>query len=306
MEKSGKSLEQMVRQIEGVFLPQGFTVAVNERIFDDNGNQLAEFDICVSGNVGTAPYRWLIECRDRPSDGPAPGSWIEQLVARKDRFGFDKVTAVSTTGFADGAIDYAKQKNIDIRSLDRIASDEITDWLKLSEATILVKVGIIHHVILVIDEKVDNDATKALKSFLATNGVEQKMTLSIGTKSPRKLPEIWQDIINSHTQMFDNILPNLKQLEAEIRVNFKSAGIPCSIQTPKGPVSIAQVVFRAMLSLKRETIPFTRITQYSRILDLNTIAQTAHLEISVADKVIDIALHNFGENDKTLVVADVR
>jgi len=42
MTNSGKELEQLVKQIEETLLPEGFTVAANERVFDDAGNQLAE------------------------------------------------------------------------------------------------------------------------------------------------------------------------------------------------------------------------------------------------------------------------
>lgn len=36
-------------------------------------------------------------------------SWIEQLVGRRARFGFNKVTAVSITGFATGAAEFASK-----------------------------------------------------------------------------------------------------------------------------------------------------------------------------------------------------
>lgn len=100
MTNSGKHLEEFVKQIESFLLPQGFTIDSRERVFNDEGIQIAEFDIVIEGKVGSAPFKMLIECRDRPSDGPAPGSWIEQLVGRRSRFDFDKVVAVSTTGFA--------------------------------------------------------------------------------------------------------------------------------------------------------------------------------------------------------------
>jgi hypothetical protein len=94
MSKDGKFLENLVRQIEELLLPNGFSVKANSRVFNDEGIQIAEFDIEIRGRLGSADISWLIECRDRPAGGPAPGSWIEQLVGRRDRFGFNKVTAV--------------------------------------------------------------------------------------------------------------------------------------------------------------------------------------------------------------------
>ena len=123
---SGKELEQLVHEIERSLLSSDFEVTLNKTKFDDSGDQLAEFDIVISGRVGSLLVQWLIECRDRPSQGPAPGSWIEQLAARKTRFNFDRVIAVSTTGFAKGISEYAEREGVLLRSVQRlgdIASD---------------------------------------------------------------------------------------------------------------------------------------------------------------------------------------
>jgi len=73
-----------------------------------------------SGPLGSSSVRWLIECRDRPSEGSAPIAWIEQLVGRRERLQFDRVFAVSTTGFSPAARDFAKAKNIIVRTVTRL------------------------------------------------------------------------------------------------------------------------------------------------------------------------------------------
>jgi len=95
-------------------------VLANECQFDESGVQLAEFDIVISGRLGSSSIKWLIECRDRPSEGPAPGAWIEQLVGRKRRFKFDKVLAVSTTGFVEGAKAFAEAEDIGLRTVKKL------------------------------------------------------------------------------------------------------------------------------------------------------------------------------------------
>lgn len=117
MSRGGKVLERIVTSIEKLLLGKEFTVTPNDMVFDDEGNQIAEFDISIEGKVGSTSFKWLIECRDRPSKGPAPGSWIEQLSGRKLRFSFDKVIAVSTTGFSPSAKTAAKNLNITIREV---------------------------------------------------------------------------------------------------------------------------------------------------------------------------------------------
>src|SRR5688572_26893905 len=71
----GKSLEELVKLVEGMHLPPGFTVEHGKRIYNDDGKQIAELDILISGIVGTVNYSTLFECRNRPSDGPADGGW---------------------------------------------------------------------------------------------------------------------------------------------------------------------------------------------------------------------------------------
>lgn len=120
-DKSGKELEDIVAAIEQAMVPNGFKVDVRKQIFDEDGVQIAEFDIVISGKLGTVLVQLLIECRDRPSEGKQPAKWIEQLVGRRNRFKFTSVVAVSTTGFAGPAIDYAKAEGIILRDVKKIS-----------------------------------------------------------------------------------------------------------------------------------------------------------------------------------------
>jgi hypothetical protein len=117
---SGREVEELVRQIEAGLLPEGFKVEPRQRVCDEAGKQIAELDIVISGPLGSSSIRWLIECRDRPSEGAAPISWIEQLVGRRARLNFDRVFAVSTTGFSSAATDYAKTSNVILRTVTRL------------------------------------------------------------------------------------------------------------------------------------------------------------------------------------------
>lgn len=119
MDKTGKEVEELVNGIEQQLLPQGFKVEPRQRVLDDAGQQVAELDLVISGALGSSSVRWLIECRDRPSEGSAPVAWIEQLVGRRERLQFDKVFAVSTTGFSPAAKDFAKAKGVILRTVTR-------------------------------------------------------------------------------------------------------------------------------------------------------------------------------------------
>jgi hypothetical protein len=97
----------------------------------------------VSGKVGTSDWKMLIECRDRPSQGPAPASWIQQLMGRKDSLGFDKVMAASSTGFSKAAIEIARKHDICLRNLQEVSSEEIKKEIPKHAPLIIQTVDVI-------------------------------------------------------------------------------------------------------------------------------------------------------------------
>lgn len=127
----GTGLENLVALLERAFLPIGFTVEQRKPVFNESKVQIAELDILVKGNVGSVEYKMLVECRDRPSEGAAPAAWIEQLVGRRNRLKVDTIVAVSTTGFAPGAVEFAAEANIRLREFTRLEFTDVVSWLPM-------------------------------------------------------------------------------------------------------------------------------------------------------------------------------
>lgn len=117
----GSDLENLVRKIEQSLAGSDYSVEVRKKIFED-GIPVAEFDLILSGQVGSVPVRYLFEMRDRPSQGPQGRSWVEQLIGRRAAEKFDGIVAVSTTGFSGPAESLAKREKITLRTV-RSASD---------------------------------------------------------------------------------------------------------------------------------------------------------------------------------------
>jgi len=114
----GQPLQDLVADIERLLAPTGFRVTspVIER--DEQGRQVSELDILIEGlGPENQPIRWLIECRDRPSAGPAGIEWIEQLVGRRARLACDEVIAVSTAGFSRPAREFAERQGVILRTV---------------------------------------------------------------------------------------------------------------------------------------------------------------------------------------------
>jgi len=140
----GKRLQDLVELVESKLKPAGYKVETNVIEFDSDGNLAGEFDIQFFGTNENTGFTWLIECRDRPSDGPANGGWIEQLYGRRDRFKFSKVTAVSSSGFALNAIKFAGEVGIELKEVKDMTAAEFSRWFRvehmdLSEDTLQVK-----------------------------------------------------------------------------------------------------------------------------------------------------------------------
>jgi NADPH-dependent glutamate synthase beta subunit-like oxidoreductase len=76
MATNGKWLEDLVAFVESKMLPSGFKVDTRSPVYDADSSQIvAEFDIEITGKLGSGKISWLIECRDRQRSAPA--SWIE-------------------------------------------------------------------------------------------------------------------------------------------------------------------------------------------------------------------------------------
>jgi hypothetical protein len=161
----GKGLEALVAFVEETLVPKGLNVQTNRRVFDEEGRQVAEFDVEVRGKVSTTSFAWLIQCRDRPSSGPAPGEWIEQLAARRARFGFDRVTAVSTTGFAAPAKTYAAQVGIELREVRSLTADQF-GWLAIPSMKVRITERALVQTHFVLDYKVDPQALSAAQDMI--------------------------------------------------------------------------------------------------------------------------------------------
>lgn len=131
MRNNGRALEELVEYVEKTLATEGFQVEVNRKLHNDEGVQIAEFDVTVKGQFGSTGISWLIECRDRPNSGKAPGDWILALANKRDVYRFNKVTAVSTTGFSPASVLNADKLNVELREVAVTSPEDFRSWLIL-------------------------------------------------------------------------------------------------------------------------------------------------------------------------------
>jgi len=249
-------------------LPDGFDIDTRKKVFNDDGEQIAEFDIIIQGDIGSSKVKFLIECRDRPSEGPAPGSWIEQLVGRKTRFNFDKIMAVSTTGFAKNAIEEAQRRNIELRTIDTFTQETLATWLPF-EFSFNINHGSFTDVLVNIRSNPDE------KRDIPTKFDTNKANIILPTNNEKvTIKEIWQRILNQNPDLFDDVEENLPPKKIEIRSTYSKEKPLLLIDENGETFEIEHIFFKAKL---KKISPNLDSPSFSKYLSENESQDIAKL-----------------------------
>ncbi len=301
MSNTGEKLERLVRAIERSLLPEGMDVVANERVYDDEGVQIAEFDIEIRGKVGSTRFNWLIECRDRPADGPAPGSWIEQLVGRRDRFNFNKITAVSSTGLAKGAIDYAKVKGIELRTVEVLTVEHLKDWFLTSHLCLLNRRGKLLHADIHAEKTLALKLKQAIHNKIVSADSNSPILVSKRDGQVLNVNEAWRNALNQRPEIFNGIEPDQNPLTRTIRAQYPNENDRFQLQTSEGSVDVLEIVFRAELSVITSSIPISNIIQYRGVDDKKPISQAIQFSFELDDRSVELTIHKFDQDDGMLL-----
>ena len=297
----GRALENLVRTVEEFFLPKGCKVEVRKLVYGDEGAQLAELDILVTGRLGTTDIRWLIECRDRPSDGRAPVAWVEQLYGRKQAHGFNQVTAVSTTGFSDGAAEVADRLGIELRTVSDAKIEDFGSWLYSgAQFSLHNQIAALDHATVFPVAGEVPERLEALKAKLAAAKSDEKLLRVATTGKLLTMPEAFAGAV-SQSKLFEGMSP---EEEKRVRIRAEYPGDEhFVIDTAAGAVRVAWIGFEGRLLVKVTQMPVESLKQYSRDVSGAVISQSAVLADAQAGSLsFAIELHNLAETGETHVV----
>lgn len=302
MTADGKHLEALVAYVEKTLLPEGFTVATNERIFNDEGVQIAEFDIEVRGKVGSTSIAWLIECRDRPTSGPVPGSWIEQLVGRRMRFGFNKVTAVSTTGFSAGAVEFALAQGIELREVKALTPEEFSDWLISRHIRQTERHTMLMHASFLIDNSEPKEKQNSLIEFISKidgNSPCLKSSKSGDLVTPA---QAFSGAAGGVEGLFDDLVPNETEKKIRLHANYVDDD-HFLIETPEGVIRLSAIVFEGKVFIKETLIPLMVTAEYFHATTGEVISQVASFAPqSIHGMKFSTELHKMGDSGETHII----
>jgi hypothetical protein len=293
----GKRLESLVAFAERTLLPTGFTVNTNEKILDDEGRQIAEFDIEIRGRIGSTDFAWLIECRDRPSAGPAPGSWIEQLYGRRSRFGFNKVTAVSTTGYASGAIDFAKQVGIELREVASLSPEQFA-WLGLRFVHQMERQAILTNAVIHIDESTCEERTIACTTLLRSATPELQFLKSSVSDRSCTIVQAFTDAVGKIDPTEERLKPDLPPVPVHISACYTEQDY-FFIETDKGNVRINSIEFDGNVRVVETLVPISESSEYRKIESGNAISQVAVFDLKkINNERLQLELHKISDSNE--------
>lgn len=243
MKNDGKFLEDFVRKVEEMFAGNSVKVESGRRVFDETGVQIAEFDLIVTGKIGSANLCVLIECRDRPSGGAAQVSWIEQMSGRRQAHDFSHVIAVSTTGFSPGAQAVAKKLNIELREVTRFDPQEFGSWIGAGINIFLreMKVGRID-ALLTSREGTPDIVKQALGEMLASKQGKGEILITPRGGPKFSVKTMWDTYSR---KMLGDCQDWTVPGPNSFTIDFESEGLDIRVLTKKGLAHIVAISFSA-------------------------------------------------------------
>lgn len=298
---NGRHLEALVAFVEEQMLPQGYDVKTNQRVYTDDGVHIAEFDVEIRGRLGTTDITWLIECRDRPGSGPAPGSWIEQLVGRRSRFGFNKVTAVSTTGFAEGAQEFAKLQGIELRVVEALTPDSFS-WLQLGHMLFQKRHASLESTKILVNENTPEELRTALQKVKVNTDCNAKILRAIKSGDYHTVTDAFLGVVEQQ-HLFDGIEPNGAGKKVTLHVHYSNDDDHFVVKTELGEVRVEVMVFHGELTIVEALVPIDVTTKYRNLETGETISQiAAFAPQDIAGRRMALELHRMGEDGETYVI----
>lgn len=307
MSNDGKHLEDLVALVEEQLVQDGFDVERNSRVYNDEGVQVAEFDVQVRGKVGSTDIAWLIECRDRPGSGAASASWIEQLHGRRARFGFNKVTAVSTTGFTAGAVDFAARQGIELREVESLSPEHFSSWLRIEYLIQVTRLINLESASFFLPEGSLPEDFSALDAVL--KGVDGNAPILEHSKTGECVAakDAFRAAVSDQKGLLESVKPNEPGVKVRIRAIYSNDDDHFVIRTEVGPLRVQEIIFSGEVVAQETKLPISSTRQYVRSGGKETISQiVSFAPHDILGKKMSLEIHKIeGAENMQVVIRNV-
>jgi hypothetical protein len=302
MRNDGTSLEYFVRDVERACIDDGFEVEVRVKEYLDSNRQCAEFDVLVTGKVGSnKSYRGLLQCRDRPSEGRQGPGWIREVAGTRDEFRFSHAAAVSTTGFTEAAYAAAQNLNVELRTVDDIDPNSVVSWLANPQTMMrqVIKERGPTKITLLPDASLTPELYEKFSAAIADARSSDPILRSSETGN---LTTPTLAVVNAITEdVFDKFAPQEEPIEA--RFLFEYPASHYLVDTEAGPIRIAAIDAEVQLRSVVSTMPLVALRRYSRASDgREVIAEQASYSFRVAGGAFELKLQRNEDGTTHLLV----
>lgn len=120
-----REFEKLVARIEQDSRPLDWIVRSPDKIRSKITGRMREVDASVQRPIKGQKELIVIECRKRSSRQDV--TWIEQLATKKTSLGADRLLAVCSTGFSDEAKRVAEHFRIELRTVNELSVENLTE-----------------------------------------------------------------------------------------------------------------------------------------------------------------------------------
>lgn len=225
---------------------------------------------------------------------------LDDDVWRRDRFGFNKVTAVSTTGFSEEANIYAGDKGIELRTVKELTPEDISSWFQLEHMTLTRRIADLKYSKLLISPDSSADVIKAMKEIIHSKK-DEPILESTKTGEYMRAVDVFLGVVQQNN-WFDYVNSDNPTKNIQVTANYPDNSDHYIVETGKGKVRITQIYFDGTLRIKNETIPVGKIAEYTRNENDEAIAQVASFSLNVQGKDVSLEFHNLSETGETHVL----
>ena len=277
--------------------PQGIKVKSPDYIRGRISKSLREIDISLRSHTGSSEILVIIECRDRK--GTEDVTWIEQLPSKREDVGAHKAVAVSSTGFSSGAINMAKVKDIELRTLEEVNPNEILLWFGFKELTVLnyhinfkhvsIKLSVPKSVSVEVSPEV-HSSVSAVFDINAPIFVRKKDGNKVS------LLDIWKMVPNS---IYDDITPGQSKTKKIIRLNFPDEEERFQILTVTGLIDIEHFIIHAEIWIEIKKRPLTSVRFYRD--EDKILTKTAEFQLEHQNVPYSLELHKLVESGEQVI-----
>jgi len=261
--------QRLIRELYRSLAPTGAIIRESAMLIDGQTGIEREVDVLVEGAFAGHKMSMAVECRDYTRDQNI--MWVDELIGKYRDLPVDKVVAVSSSEFSEGA--KLKAASVNIECVTAIDAQDV-DWAREvnPDWSVLTHRHWVHHF-------VTRDANE--KEITHTTVAEDGSVEHFGNLSEKVFPTVVEMFRQLHAarveQMLnDKIGSNLAKYAAESSKRYAEITFtgPRTIVLPEGPLEIGSVLYGVCSVLNVEKVPL-----YKKVINETAVTSfTADLE----------------------------